>query len=508
MTDYGSIGSEEDRPGDEELSYAAKLRSIYLLLGTTLLFVIGQTALFPATIDVLIGLICREEYMVVTGTEVGSSGSHRLYDDPRCYGSGIAGRVATFVSYDTAIINALGVLVIPKLAEMSDRVGRKPILLWGGVAAALSDTIRTLCVRYPGVLNYRWLLVASFFRGAGGSIQMFQLMNSTYITDLVPADRRARLFSLMEAVMFGGLACGPLLGSLALERFESFSLLFVMTIGCDVAYFVVIALFLRESYTKPEEPQKPQPVRLGGLWTRIVNIVRPLRTLKFSHLAKKRRRNARTLVAIMAVMSDIFMSLAPIFVLFADFRFGWTAVETGYLLAMLGLSRAVVLALAYPRAHAFWARHIGPQLHRGLDRIDGLFLRFGLLTAGTCITVMGHAPNGSVYTAILIVDAVAAVLIPTLKNGIVKYVRPGQIGGALGALGLLANITMIIFTQGFYRFFKFTADRGHPEAIFEMAGALLFVLFFTTLLLDFHTQDEEAWERLEEYTSTPHNNPV
>src|SRR4051794_12382247 len=93
----------------------------------------------------------------------------------------------------------------PLAGHFADRRGRRPVVVAGSLLAAAAGVLYFVPAGLPG------LLVARLVLGAGEG--MVFTAGATWVVDLAPLDRRARVIGLYGLAVWGGLALGPLIGT-------------------------------------------------------------------------------------------------------------------------------------------------------------------------------------------------------------------------------------------------------------------------------------------------------
>lgn len=146
----------------------------------------------------------------------------------------------------------------PLLGRLSDRHGRKPLLLWSILGTSAGFLLL-------GLADALWLLfVARAVDGlTGGNISVAQ----AYISDAVPREERARAFGLMGAAFGLGFMIGPGIGGELSHHFGIAAPAFFAA-GLALLNFVGVLLFLPETLS----PERRAAARDGGKsllsWTR------------------------------------------------------------------------------------------------------------------------------------------------------------------------------------------------------------------------------------------------
>ncbi len=113
-----------------------------------------------------------------------------------------------------ASYSAMQFLLAPVWGRISDRVGRRPILLLSTAGAAISYAIFAIGSGQTGMTALALLFAARTFAGiCGANITVAQ----AYIADITPPDQRSRRMGLIGMAFGLGFIFGPALGGLALK---------------------------------------------------------------------------------------------------------------------------------------------------------------------------------------------------------------------------------------------------------------------------------------------------
>lgn len=453
-------------------------------------FTLSQGIILTSVIDVLRELICRHHYT----SEQSLGNVFGSIVDKDCQTPEVTGKAASFASYRTIIVAILSVIVVPRIAAYSDRHGRKWVLVWCGLCLCVCDAITLACVKYPHIVDYHYLLLASVFQGIGGNISIIQVLNVSYISDCAEPATRSALLSILDAVLFGALAAGPTLGSLFLQTFGSLSALFGTTLSMNLTCTLLVILFLPESRA-PKSRRSSQALYAASRhhmrttytkWQKTVyrlNFLRPLGMLMFRHVEKRQdRRNARVLVAIASICLEMGGSIGPLLLFYVEARFQWTSIQTGYMMSAAGIGRVVILGFVFPMVNRYLLKH-NYQSGELFTKADLYIIRTGLTIGMIGIFCASIAPKPELFATAVVMDSLAAILMPTVKNAIIKHSQDSQVGELLGALNLLTNIGMIVIPFIFFTIFRYTISSNHPAMVFKIVSALFLTLLATTLVL-------------------------
>ena len=320
-----------------------------------------------------------------------------------------------------ASFSAMQFIFSPVWGRISDRIGRRPVLLVSTAGAAMSYVLFAVS---SGLTNHAaalWLMVISrAFAGiCGGNITVAQ----AYIADNTPPERRAQSFGLIGIAFGLGFFVGPGITGFLSAHYGLNAPIYLAAL-MSATSVVATATLLRDR-ARPAGTDDAGSVRrrMEGLrWrTYALYFARPeLRSLLMQFL--------------FFILS--FSSFISGFALFAERRFTWDGRpfgprEIGYLFAFVGL--------------------LGIILQAGL--IGWLVRRFGearLVVAGFAALAVGYAMLGVVYSvAALVLTSVIAgfgngVLRPAVTSLITQKAGRHEQGVVLGLTQSLTSIASIV----------------------------------------------------------------
>ena len=152
----------------------------------------------------------------------------------------------------------------PIWGNVSDRVGRKTVLIISQIGATIGWTVLAFA---PSIAI---VFVARIIEGfSGGNISVTQ----AYVSDLVEPEKRGRAFSYIGAAFSAGLVFGPLAGGFLVGKY-GYATPFLLAAGLQVVTLIVTILVLPES-RKPtdEKPATFADVRLSLADKRIAPVM-------------------------------------------------------------------------------------------------------------------------------------------------------------------------------------------------------------------------------------------
>jgi DHA1 family tetracycline resistance protein-like MFS transporter len=302
----------------------------------------------------------------------------------------------------------------PVLGALSDRYGRRPVLLVSLLAAAADYLFLAFAPSLP------LLLMARLIAGLTGASMT---VASSYMVDISRDDNRATNFGLIGAAWGVGFIGGPVMGGV-LARF-----------GIGAPFAVAASLnfvnFLFGLFVLPESlaPSSRRKLEWRGL--------NPL-----SSLLKARRFAGLGLLWIYLAVELAMQVHGVNWALYTQAKFGWTAWDIGVSLAFVGLvlggAQGALPGILIPRWGELRATTVG------------------LVFLVVSLALYGAATKGWMIYVITAACCLAAVTEPALKASISKEVpmnEQGELQGTLVSLSSLATIAgPLVFSELFVRF--------------------------------------------------------
>lgn len=248
----------------------------------------------------------------------------------------------------------------PILGALSDRFGRRPILMVGFSGLALSFFVTAMATAL-------WMLIA--VRLFSGAMMANAAVANAYVADITPPNERARRFGLLGAMFGLGFILGPVLGGL------------LGSIDLQLPFFVAGGLaLLNLAYGYFVLPESlPQQRRAPFMW-RKANPVSALKGLSDI-------RGIGPLVIVLGLSGLAQFVLHSTWVLYTAFKFGWGPLENGWSLCAVGAMSVLVQGVLLKR---LLKRFAAPRL-----------VVMGLVSSSLCYLAWGLVPEGWMMVAVI-----------------------------------------------------------------------------------------------------------
>ena len=333
----------------------------------------------------------------------------------------------------------------PILGMLSDRFGRRPILLVSLAGLAIDFLFMALAP------TLAWLFVGRVINGLTAA--SFSTANA-YVADVTPPDKRAKAFGWMGSAFSFGFLVGPALGG------------FLGDIDLRLPFFVAAGLttinWFYGFFVLPESlPPEKRVAKFD--WKR----ANPVGSLVFL------RSHADLLgLAMVGFLFQLAHTVLPaIFVLYTGYRYDWTPGFMGLTMMATGLAGVIVQTLL-----------VGPVVAKIGER--GALL-LGAAAGTTGFAIYGFAPSGWVYFLGVPVFALMNFLQPGLQGLMTRRVEPsgqGQLQGANQSLqGIASVIGPIVFGLTFAWSIRHEGIMHQPGLAIYLASGLLVAAFVLAL---------------------------
>jgi len=349
---------------------------------------------------------------------------------------GDTARASEFVGLFATVWALMQFLFSPVLGALSDRFGRRPVILISNFGLGLDYVVMALAP------NLAWLFAGRLVSGiCAASIST----SFAYIADVTPPEQRAARFGMLGAAFGAGFVVGPAVGGVlgALEPRLPF--------WAAAAFSLLNGLYGLMVIPESLAPDRRMPLA----WRR----ANPLGSL----MLLRTHRELFGLAAANFLAQVAHVALPAVFVLYAGYRYGWGERAVGFTLALVGACAIVVQAGLVARC----VKWLG---ERGT-------LVIGLLCGAAGFAIYGIAPTGWLFCLGVPVMALWGLASPAAGGLMSRRVSPSEQGQLQGANACIQSLANLVGPGIFALLFAYAIGAGRdwnmPGAPFGLAALLL-----------------------------------
>ena len=350
---------------------------------------------------------------------------------------GDTSRAALYYGLFMTVWAAMQFLFSPLLGAISDRFGRRRVILLSTLGLALDYGIMAAAP------TLWWLFVG---RALSGVTSASYATAYAYIADVTEPKKRAGYYGLLGAAFGIGFVLGPAVGGLLGS--VSLRLPFWVAGGMSLVGFLYGAFVLPESLP-PERRTDRIDLRQANAWGSITFL---------------RARPALFALAAAAFLYRVAHDVLPsVFVLYGDHRYAWDERTVGLVLAAVGVASMVVQAGLVGRV----VKRFG----------EGRAMLAGFTFGAVAMTIYGLAATGTLFLVGIPFGALFGLTYPSLQGIMTSRVdatEQGRLQGALASLmGVAGIVAPLLFTQTFALAVGPGRGAGLSGLPFLISGALL-----------------------------------
>ncbi len=351
--------------------------------------------------------------------------------------------VNNYFGYFVAVYALMQFIASPVLGGLSDRFGRRPVLLFSLLGASLDYLFMAFA---PSLFLLFCGRVISGLTGAGMTVA------NSYMADISDDSNRSANFGLIGAAFGVGFIIGPLLGGL-LGHYN------------PVAPFIGAAIlnmlnFLFGLFVLPESLDKEHRRKLDYK-----------KLNSFSSL--NRLFSQKSLLVFFIIYGALFLAgqVHPsIWTLYTEHKFSWTSWQVGISLTLVGVVQGFSQAVLTKKLVPLWG--------------ENRALKIGLFFNSLGFLLFAVANQGWMLYVIIAGTCLSGLINPCLQSLITKEIPPDRQGELQGGLVSVMSITSIIAPILYANTFNWAA---HADLGFDFSGLPYFIaasiVFISWILL-------------------------
>jgi len=293
----------------------------------------------------------------------------------------------------------------PITGKLSDRYGRKPLLLF-------SQTSTFIGFILLGLASNVWILIAA--RLVDGLLGSNMTVSQAYISDVTNPNYRTKTFGYSSAVFGAGLIFGPVIGGLLLSI--NFSVPFFFAAGISLLSIILVFILLPESLKRREDKLE---FKFGDII--------PIKEAKYFFKSAA----IRGLILIFFIYNFGFFVFINTFPLFAEMQINATPQQVSFYMAWIGVLRVI-----------FQSVLINPILKKLSENKTLIIGIFAMVFA--MIFLIFSTSYWIVYLPFSFLAFGTGVARPILTSKLTNTVKREETGSLLGVNNSLTSIGQII----------------------------------------------------------------
>jgi DHA1 family tetracycline resistance protein-like MFS transporter len=353
---------------------------------------------------------------------------------------GDASSAARMLGLFGTVFAAMQFFCSPIVGSLSDRYGRRPLVLLSNFGLGLDYVL----MAWAPTLN--WLFLGRIISGLTSSSIPTAM---AYMADVTPRERRAAAFGMLNAAFGAGFVLGPALGGL------------LGNINPRLPFWVAASLSLINGlygfFVLPESLSKEN--RSPFSWAR-ANPIGSLTLIRHGNMIA-----IATVLLLGYIAQQVLMN---VYVIYADYRYGWTDRTVGLSLAVVGICTIIY--------GAFLVKPVVAKLgERGA-------MTLGLIGGAIGYSMIGFSKTGLLLWLGIPMLNMMTLTWPAAQSLMSRKASPSEQGQLQGAINSLRGIAGLIGPGIFTFIFSESIGTGiHiPGTPFYTAAAMLLVALVLT----------------------------
>lgn len=468
-----------------------KRPSLFWMVGPFFVLAFAFGGIIAPKINLIMDLVCRQyisDQMSLNPNLALLPVDFRGGTNNQCRIPEVSSRASILTLWASVISGILSAIASPKLGALSDRYGRRIVLVITSCGTIAGEIIFIFAAIYPETFPIPLILVSYALDGLTGSFILAMSISHAYATDCTPPASRNVAFGYFHGALFTALAIGPIFAGYIVKLTGSIVSIFYMLTSVHVAFVFFLLFIIPESLSEARQKQArelhaahvAQQGEQGDWINRIrsLNVLAPLKTLYPTGpgTSPALRRNLFFLAAVDTVCFGVAMGSMTVIVIYVKQQFGWETFESARFMTAVNSSRVVCLLIILPlvtrmvRGKPLSHEDAEKAKNTGCDNFDLIIMRLAIFLDMVGYIGYSLSSTGGPFTLSGVIAAFGGIGSPTLQAALTKHVPVERTGQLLGAMSLLHCLARVVAPAVFNAIFSATA-KGFPQAVFVCLAA-------------------------------------
>lgn len=474
-------------------------------------FAAVETSMLPAVSMELMGKIICNQIRPSSGLP---------FDDNKCIESPIVeARLSELLTYGKIITGMTSLFVIPYICKLSDRVGRRQVLLYIHYSLFISVFCDLFCWFFRSNVSYYTLLLGSVFDGIANSVVVMNLL-SAYVADCIVSEKRTVALAQVFCGTTLGYIAGPTLGGVVYSISEDLKIPYYVCLGLIVLSTLSVWGVFPESQSATAlyqakfdyQKQKMADARIlesngNSLWASFKtavswlnkSVVRPYKDMisVFRETkSKDDRRNLTNIVVIEIFYAILSFGLDDLIINYFFYRVGATVEQLNYAIVVSAILRVVSLGLSsHMGAMIKWISETTGLIRYGENaannkiQIQDIYvIRLANILETLALCVIGFS-GANYWGAVCGFWMIGFGMIsrPNILSSMINLVPEGQVGKFMGSKGPFEVLVSVVGSSVLLSFYAFLVNLKASHGI-DLTSLVFYVcaaFYFVTVLVSF-----------------------
>ncbi|KAG2181290.1 hypothetical protein INT43_008873 [Umbelopsis isabellina] len=402
--------------------------------------------------------------------------------------SAVQAASSTLLMQTDSRYDILGMLSTVMYSSMSDKRGRRPILIINAFGFLADITLSYILARFHQVAPLWLLVVGAICQGLGGSSATLLMSCHAYAADCTTPGERTVVFGRLMASFVAGNFAGPTLAGYIMEKTGSIEPILIVNMAGLSMWILYLIFVMPESNRKVRENVSEDITEPSQPFWKRLNFYSSLSIIFTASPELANKASLPLLILTQMLSKTANLSFVCIVVLYVTYVFGWTPAQVGYFLSFENAASLIGLLFIIPLITKMHGKvsdeeDVNDPAVAGLHimKLDLWMVRIGLTCLCGSMLLFSLANVGWVMFLGATLQMGGSLYIVSAKSLLVQLAGEDQAGQILGAAGVVESMVFTfapILANELYSRFVFTSPWVVFGACTGLHASALFLSIF------------------------------